>query len=166
MRNNSLPVVKGIVKLYLKLYSLPFINKFAFLKRKIRKELAMPVTTQFNPGFYCVSGNLKIGTNVSLSDTFILDYALVSIGNNVSFSYKNIIITSTHDIADFHTVIVKPVTIGNDVWITTGVTILPGVTIGSNVIIGAGSVVTKDIPSGVFAAGNPCVVIRNIEFKM
>ena len=50
-------------------------------------------------------------------------------------------------------------------WITTNVTILPGITIGDNTVIGAGSVVTKDIPSGVFAAGNPCKVIKQISFK-
>ena len=52
-----------------------------------------------------------------------------------------------------------------DRWITSNVTILPGVTIGDNTVIGAGSVVTKNIPSGVFAAGNPCKVIRKINFK-
>ena len=51
-----------------------------------------------------------------------------------------------------------PVTIGEYVWLGYGVIILPGVTIGDHVIIGAGSVVTKNIPSGVMAAGNPCVV--------
>lgn len=56
----------------------------------------------------------------------------------------------------------KPVTIGNDVWIGGNVVINPGVTIGSNVIIGSGAVVTKDIPDGVVAAGNPCRVIREI----
>ena len=55
-----------------------------------------------------------------------------------------------------------PVTIGDDVWIGGNVAILPGVTVGSNVVIGAGSVVTKDIPSGVVAAGNPCRAIRPI----
>lgn len=55
-----------------------------------------------------------------------------------------------------------PVTIGNDVWIGGNVVINPGVTIGSNVIIGSGAVVTKDIPDGVVAAGNPCRVIREI----
>ena len=45
------------------------------------------------------------------------------------------------------------------------VTILPGVCIGSNTVIGAGSVVTNDIPSGVFAAGNPYKVIKSIDFK-
>ena len=56
----------------------------------------------------------------------------------------------------------KPVTIGNDVWIGGNVVINPGVTIGNNVVIGSGSVVTKDIPDGVVAAGNPCRVIRKI----
>lgn len=86
------------------------------------------------------------------------------IGKGCAFSYKNRIITSTHDYVDFSTVIAKPVVIGDNVWVTSNVTILPGVTIGSNTVIGAGSVVTKDIPSGVFAAGNPCKVIKEIEF--
>jgi acetyltransferase-like isoleucine patch superfamily enzyme len=58
--------------------------------------------------------------------------------------------------------IVGPITVGNNVWIGGGVTVLAGVTIGDNTIIGAGSVVTKDIPSDVIAAGNPCRVIRKI----
>lgn len=56
-----------------------------------------------------------------------------------------------------------PVKIGNKVWIGGGVTILPGVTIGDNTVIAAGSVVTKDIPTNVVAAGNPCKVIKEAE---
>ncbi|MDE6320857.1 MAG: sugar O-acetyltransferase, partial [Muribaculaceae bacterium] len=56
----------------------------------------------------------------------------------------------------------KPINIGNRVWIGGGSTILGGVSIGDDSVIGAGSVVTKDIPSGVIAAGNPCRVIRKI----
>jgi maltose O-acetyltransferase len=56
----------------------------------------------------------------------------------------------------------KPVEIGSDVWVGGGALILPGVHIGSQAIIGAGSVVTRDIPDGVFAAGNPCRVIREL----
>ena len=48
-------------------------------------------------------------------------------------------------------------------WIGAGAVILPGVTIGDNTVIGAGSIVTKDIPSDVVAAGNPCRVLRKIE---
>lgn len=106
-----------------------------------------------------------LGHNVDLADTFILDYGPVTIGNNVSFSYRNMIITSTHDLDDFSTIKTNPVFIGDNVWITTGVIILPGVTIGSNSVIGAGSVVSKNIPAGVFAAGNPCVKVRDIHFK-
>ncbi len=55
-----------------------------------------------------------------------------------------------------------PVEIGDDVWVGGGAIICPGVRIGSRTVIGAGSVVTRDIPDGVFAAGNPCRVIREI----
>jgi maltose O-acetyltransferase len=57
----------------------------------------------------------------------------------------------------------KPVAIGEDVWIGGSAVICPGITIGDRSVIGAGSVVTKNIPAGVFAAGNPCRVIRPIE---
>ena len=57
----------------------------------------------------------------------------------------------------------QPITIGKDVWIGGAVVILPGVTIGDSSVIGAGSVVVKDIPAGVIAAGNPCKVIRPCE---
>jgi maltose O-acetyltransferase len=56
----------------------------------------------------------------------------------------------------------RPVSIGNNVWIGGSVTITPGVTIGDNSIIGAGSVVTRDVPAGVVAVGNPCRVLRPI----
>lgn len=56
----------------------------------------------------------------------------------------------------------KPVTIGNDVWLSANVTVCGGVTIGDGCVIGAGSVVTQDIPEGSFAAGVPCRVIRQI----
>lgn len=55
-----------------------------------------------------------------------------------------------------------PVHIGRNVWLGAGVVIVPGVTIGDNTVIGAGSVVTKDIPANVVAAGNPCRVLREI----
>lgn len=53
-----------------------------------------------------------------------------------------------------------PVRIGRNVWIGAGATILPGVTIGDDSVIGAGSVVTRDVPSGCVAVGNPCRVMR------
>ena len=56
----------------------------------------------------------------------------------------------------------KPIVVKDGVWLASGVTVCGGVTIGENSVIGAGSVVTKDIPDNVFAAGNPCRVIRKI----
>lgn len=55
-----------------------------------------------------------------------------------------------------------PVRIGCNCWLGAGVIVMPGVTIGDNTVIGAGSVVTKDIPSGVVAVGNPCKVLREV----
>ncbi len=56
-----------------------------------------------------------------------------------------------------------PVRIGRNCWIGAGAILLPGVTIGDNVVVGAGSVVTKDLPSGVVAVGNPCRVLREVN---
>jgi len=56
----------------------------------------------------------------------------------------------------------KPIIIGADAWIAGGAVICQGVTIGSRSVIGAGSVVTRDIPEDVFAAGNPCRVIQTL----
>lgn len=56
-----------------------------------------------------------------------------------------------------------PVRIGHNCWLGAGVVLLPGVTIGDNTVIGAGSIVTKDIPSGVIALGNPCRVLREVS---
>lgn len=56
----------------------------------------------------------------------------------------------------------REIRVGNNVWLGAGVTVLPGVTIGDNTVIGAGSIVNKDIPANVVAAGNPCRVLREI----
>ena len=56
----------------------------------------------------------------------------------------------------------KPVVVGKDVWVGGATVICPGVSIGDEAVVGAGSVVTRDIPAGVFAAGNPCRVVRSI----
>lgn len=149
----------------LKLNKIPIIRNVFFIKNIIMKILKFPKTTTFNENFYLSAPTLQIGENVGLADTFIIAYAPIIIGNNCSFSFKNMIITSTHDFSDFSTVIAEPITIGNNVWITSNVTILPGVNIGDNTVIGAGSVVTKNIPPNVFAAGNPCKVIKKINFN-
>jgi maltose O-acetyltransferase len=121
------------------------------------------------PPFYCDYGsNITIGDNVFFNfNCVILDIAPITIGSNVLFAPSVHIYAATHPLnaAQRRTGLEfgKPVTIGDDVWVGGGVIICPGVSIGDRSVIGAGSVVTKDIPAGVLAAGNPCRVIREIE---
>ena len=92
----------------------------------------------------------------------ILDENYVRFGGNVYLAPHVSIYTAGHPIAaevrNTDLEYAKPVTIGSDVWIGGNVVINPGVNIGDDVVIGSGSVVTKDIPSHVIAAGNPCRV--------
>ena len=96
----------------------------------------------------------------------ILDENHVIFGDHVFLAPHVSIYTAGHPIdaktRNTEVEYAKPVTIGSDVWIGGNVVINPGVTIGSDVIIGSGSVVTKDIPDHVIAAGNPCKIIRQI----
>lgn len=118
------------------------------------------------PPLYCDYGkNTYIGNNFYANyDCIFLDVNKIIIGDNVLLGPRVCLFTATHPLDknerregfEFG----KPITIGSDVWIGGNTVINPGVTIGSNVIIGSGSVVTKDIPSDVIAAGNPCRIIR------
>jgi maltose O-acetyltransferase len=97
----------------------------------------------------------------------VLDVCSVEIGSRTLFGPNVQIYTATHPVdykqhssgLEFG----KPVKLGEDVWVGGSAVICPGITIGSRSVIGAGSVVTRDIPEGVFAAGNPCRVIRILE---
>lgn len=119
--------------------------------------------------FYCDYGsNIHIGDNFfANTNLVILDGAKVTIGDNVFIAPHVGIYTAGHpldkELRNAGLEYAYPITIGNNVWIGGHVCILPGVSIGDNSVIGAGSVVTKDIPSGVLAYGNPCRVIRHIE---
>ncbi|MFR8012516.1 MAG: sugar O-acetyltransferase [Clostridia bacterium] len=111
--------------------------------------------------------NTEVGDNFFANfNTVILDVAKVTIGKNVMFAPNVSIYTAGHPVhpdsrnSGYEYGI--PVTIGDNVWMGGNAVVLPGVHIGNNVVIGAGSVVTKDIPDNVIAAGNPCRVIREI----
>ncbi len=120
------------------------------------------------PPFYCDYGsNIIIGSKVYFNfNCTILDVMKVSIGDNVLFGPSVHIYTALHPInwKDRATGLefAKPVTIGSDIWFGGGVIVCPGVVIGDRSVIGAGSVVTRDIPADVFAAGNPCRVIKSL----
>lgn len=117
--------------------------------------------------FFCDYGsNIELGERVFFNfNCVVLDVCQVRIGSFSLFGPAVQIYTATHPLdpelrrsQEFG----KPVTIGSDVWIGGGAIILPGVKIGSRAVIGAGSVVTRDVPEGAFAAGNPCRVIRAV----
>lgn len=121
------------------------------------------------PPFYCDYGtNMIVGEKVFFNfNCIVLDVTYVTIGSRSLFGPNVQIYTATHPI-DFKVrasglEYAKPITIGEDVWVGGSAVICPGVSIGDRSVIGAGSVVTKDIPSDVFAAGNPCRVIRGLE---
>jgi maltose O-acetyltransferase len=119
------------------------------------------------PPFFCDYGtNIELGARVFFNfNCVVLDVCRVRIGDYTLIGPAVQIYTPMHPLdaaerrlKEFG----KPVTIESDVWIGGGAIILPGVTIGSRAVIGAGSVVTRDVPDGVFAAGNPCRVIRQL----
>tara|TARA_R110002020_G_scaffold50773_7_gene143567 strand:- start:248 stop:817 length:570 start_codon:yes stop_codon:yes gene_type:complete len=142
--------------------------------QQIRKQIFKDMlgcggeTVWLEPPFYCDYGsNIYLGNRVYFNfNCVILDVCEVQIGDFTFFGPGVQIYTATHPLnaelrrsQEFG----KPVTIGSDVWVGGSTIICPGVTIGSKTVIGAGSVVTKDIPAGVLAAGNPCRVIRSLE---
>jgi maltose O-acetyltransferase len=119
------------------------------------------------PPFFCDYGsNIFLGKRVFFNfNCVVLDVCAVRIGDFTLFGPAVQIYTATHPLeAELRRTreFCKPVTIGSDVWVGGAAVICPGVTIGSRSVIGAGSVVTRDIPDGVFAAGNPCRVIREL----
>ena len=125
-------------------------------------------TVWMQPPFYCDYGShIDLGERVYFNfNCVILDVCNVRIGDFTFFGPNVQIYTASHPMnaqlrrtQEFG----KPITIGSDVWVGGGAIICPGVSIGSRSVIGAGSVVTRDIPEGVFAAGNPCRVIREID---
>jgi maltose O-acetyltransferase len=119
------------------------------------------------PPFFCDYGsNILLGERVFFNfNCVVLDVCRVTIGDFTLFGPAVQVYTATHpmnaELRRKHE-FAKPVAIGSDVWVGGGAIICPGVTIGSHTVIGAGSVVTRDIPDQVFAAGNPCRVIREI----
>lgn len=136
---------------------------------EIVKELLGKSEDAFiNPPFYCDYGShIEVGKNFFANyNCTIIDVAKVKIGDNCQFAPNVSIYTAGHPL---HPVSRNSlyeygisVTIGDNVWIGGNTVIMPGVHIGSNTVIGAGSIVTKDIPDWVVAAGNPCRVIKQI----
>ncbi len=128
------------------------------------------------PVFFHYGSHTRIGKGCFINYNFtVQDDAPVTIGDDCNFGPNVTIVTPVHPMLprerksllnaageEKHLCYAKPVKIGHDCWFGANVVVCPGVTIGDNCVIGAGSVVTRDIPSGTFAAGVPCKVVREI----
>ncbi|GAA3757464.1 sugar O-acetyltransferase [Plantactinospora mayteni] len=118
------------------------------------------------PPFYCDYGTqIRIGDRSFLNfNAVLLDVAAIEIGADVQIGPNVQLLTPHHPLdpeqrrAGWEAA--RPITIGDNVWLGGGVIVLGGVTIGPDTVVGAGSVVTRDLPAGVLAVGNPARVLR------
>lgn len=141
------------------------VDRRAEIRDELFGEIGENVTVM--PPFRCDYGeNISIGAGSFINyDGLMLDCGRITLGEGVLLGPRVQLITALHPMDDFEArregvETTSPVTLGDNVWVGTGAIICPGVTVGENSIVGAGSVVTRDVPPGVFAAGNPCRVIR------
>lgn len=149
-------------------------NHAHYNNHKLRDELIKEILGGYKdklkitpPVYFDYGKHTFVGKNFYANfDCIFLDVNTITIGDNVMFGPRVGLYTAGHPIdKDIRITGLEyglPITIGNNVWIGGNVVVMPGVHIGDNTIIGSGSVVTKDIPSDVIAAGNPCKVIRKI----
>ncbi|MEO6792178.1 MAG: sugar O-acetyltransferase [Mycobacterium sp.] len=141
-----------------------------------RRELLRDMLGAFGEGsvilprFCCDYGkHISIGANCFVNyDAVLLDCAPITIGDDVSIGPRVQLVTALHPVDDIDArrqgwESAAPITIGDNVWLASGVIVCAGVSIGADAVVGAGAVVTRDVPAGVLAAGNPCRVIRAIR---
>jgi maltose O-acetyltransferase len=140
-----------------------------------RRQILEELLAKFGPGacllprFQCSYGaQISIGANSFVNnDALFMDDALITISDNVRIGPRAQLLTALHPMQDHERRRAgwerpAPITIGDNAWLGGGVIVCPGVTIGENTVIGAGSVVVRDIPDHVFAAGNPARIIRRL----
>lgn len=122
------------------------------------------------PRFLCTFGSLiRLGDRAFVNhDAYFMDDALITVGADVRIGPRAQLLTALHPVADHERRRAGwerpvPITIGENSWLGGGVIVCPGVTIGENTVVGAGSVVLRDLPDHVFAAGNPARVVRPLS---
>ncbi len=134
-------------------------NMFAEMGENVYIE--PPLRANFGGQFVHIGNNVYANYNLTL-----VDDTHIWIGDNTLIGPNVILCTAGHpvlpELREKGMQFNAPVRIGKNCWLGGGAIVLPGVTIGDHTVIGAGSVVTKDIPSGVVAVGNPCRVMREI----
>ena len=150
-------------------YNAPAVRQ-APLRRRLLEQLLGSVGegTEIRPPLYVDYGSsLSIGARcVANFGRVALDVAAITIGDDVQIGPNVQLLTPTHPVDPgprrYKWEAAKPITIGDNVWLGGGVIVLPGVTIGADTVVGAGAIVTRDLPSGVLAVGNPARVVRQL----
>lgn len=150
--------------------NIPFVRKYNIWYRMLGIQ---QLGKNFKAAFFSVIGdyhNIYLHDNAEINPgCFLVAKAKIEIGENSTLAYRVTVLTSANPngpenkLYSIYPEKIAPVTIGNNVWVGSNVTILPGVTIGDCSVIAAGSVVTKDIPEKVLAAGNPAVIKKHLE---
>ncbi|WP_245155119.1 sugar O-acetyltransferase [Nocardioides sp. 1609] len=140
------------------------------LRRELLERLLGSIgeDTEIRPPLFVDYGtHLSIGARCFANYGLVaLDVAAITIGDDVQIGPNVQLLTPTHPVepeprrAKWEGA--KPITIGDNVWLGGGVVVCPGVTIGADTVVGAGSVVTRDLPAGVVAVGNPARVVREV----
>jgi maltose O-acetyltransferase len=139
-------------------------------RRRILTELlgSFGEGAEVRPPFFCDYGyQTHIGARTFVNFGLVaLDVARITIGDDVQIGPNVQLLTPTHPLdpeprrAKWEAA--SPITIGDNVWLGGGVIVCPGVTIGADTVVGAGSVVTRDLPTGVVAVGSPAGVVRTL----
>jgi maltose O-acetyltransferase len=150
-------------------------NASAFAEQELRDRLLRELLKACGEGVHVRPPfRLEYGTGVSIGartffnyDCLMLDVAPVTVGADCQVASRVQFITATHPI-DPHVRRIgwetaKPITVGDNVWLSSGAILCPGVTIGDDTVVGAGAVVTRDLPAGVVAMGVPARAVREIS---
>jgi maltose O-acetyltransferase len=141
------------------------------LRRSLLEDLLGSVGegVELRPPFRCDFGfNINIGARSFANfDLIVLDVARVDIGEDAWIGPGVQILTATHPVEPgprrAKVEGARPIALGANVWLGGGAIVLPGVTIGDDTVVGAGAVVTRDLPAGVVAVGNPARIVREIQ---
>ncbi|MGY1784429.1 sugar O-acetyltransferase [Geodermatophilus sp. SYSU D00698] len=150
-------------------------NATSVRQRPLRRQLlgrllgSVGEGTEIRPPLYVDHGRrIRVGARCFANVGLVaLDVAAITIGDDVQIGPNVQLLTPTHPVEPGprrdEWEAARPITIGDNVWLGGGVIVLPGVTIGADTVVGAGSVVTRDLPAGVVAVGNPARVVRELD---
>jgi maltose O-acetyltransferase len=150
-------------------------NRTEHAEQHVRDEILRELIGDLGAGVHIRPPfHLEYGTRVSIGaktffnyDCLMLDVAPITIGAACQIATRVQFLTATHPIDPVARRLGwesgEPIVVGDNVWLSGGVTVCPGVTIGDDTVVGAGAVVTRDLPASVLAMGVPARVLREID---